>query len=104
MPIYTYECTNQECNHTWDDFIQSNESDPDVCPKCGKNTVQKVFVYVQSRRVELYGRELFNKLRADGKQMQKDAAKSEKVYANMLGEDRYQSIQTLFDAVKKETD
>lgn len=99
MPTYLYECPDHgefEEYHSMSHLIED-------CPKCqeeGKEKVQKVKRLICSTSkgvVELTGQDLVDKVKADAKQLQKDAAKSEKLYANILGEDKYHQLQTKMD-------
>lgn len=40
MPIYKYEC--KECGHTFEDLRSFSEPDPEACPKCDADAVQKL--------------------------------------------------------------
>jgi len=101
MPTYSHQCTNEECNHEWDAEYSIKADPPKVCPKCGKETAKRIIAMATPGKVELYGTELYNKLVEDGQKMKKDAHRSEKIYANMIGEDRYQSIQTQMDKKRR---
>jgi putative FmdB family regulatory protein len=43
MPLHDFECSNLECKHTYEDLIYFNEPIPTICPKCGQNTLIKLF-------------------------------------------------------------
>jgi len=98
MPTYLYECPDHgefEEYHSMRDLIED-------CPKCkdeGKEPqkVKRLICGTTRGVVELSGQELVDKVKADGKQLQRDAAKSEKLYANILGEDKYHQLQTRMD-------
>ena len=51
--------------------------------------------------VELEGQDLVDKIKSDAQKVKKEAAKDEKVYANLLGEERYQALQTKMDQQKR---
>jgi len=100
MPTYEHICT--DCNHEWEDEYSIKQDPPKVCPKCQKETAKRLVSGGSGRGVvELGVNELVAKLKGDAKDLQKDAAKSEKVYANLLGEDRYQSMQSRMDSRKR---
>lgn len=40
MPIYKYECA--ECGHTFEDLRSFSEPDPEACPSCQADAVQKL--------------------------------------------------------------
>lgn len=99
MPTYLYLCPDHgefEEYHSMKDKIED-------CPKCkneGKEIVQKVKRLICGTNrgvVELTGQDLVNKVKGDAKQLQRDASKSEKLYANILGEDKYHQLQTKID-------
>lgn len=99
MPTYLYECPDHgefEEYHSMSHLIED-------CPKCqaeGKETVQKVkrLICGTSRGiVELTGQDLVDKVKSDAKQLQRDASKSEKIYSNILGEEKYHQLQTKMD-------
>jgi len=98
MPTYLYECPD----HGEFEEFHSMSTKLEDCPKCkdeGKEP-QKLKRLINSTSkgvVELTGQDLVNKVKADAKQMQRDAAKDEKVYANMLGESKYHDLQTRMD-------
>ncbi|MGI0058155.1 MAG: FmdB family zinc ribbon protein [Nitrosotalea sp.] len=100
MPTYEYQC--EECKHEWEDFLSMSATNPD-CPKCqAKDKTKKLISLGSKGIVELEGQELVDKLKSDARKMKKEAAKDERVYANLLGEDRYQSLQTKMDQQKRE--
>ena len=40
MPTYEYQCSS--CNHSLEEFQSFNDKPLEKCPKCAKNTLQKV--------------------------------------------------------------
>ena len=98
MPTYLYLCPDHgefEEYHSMRDLIED-------CPKCkdeGKEPqkVKRLICGTNRGVVELTGQELVNKVKSDAKQLQKDAAKDERLYANILGEDKYHQLQTRMD-------
>jgi len=43
MPIYEYQCTNEECLHEFDEIKSITKCDePEPCPKCGSETKKLV--------------------------------------------------------------
>jgi len=102
MPTYEHKCQSLECGYEWEDEYSIKQDPPKVCPKCQKETAKRLVSGGSGRgTVELGANELIAKLKDDAKTLQKDAAKNEKVYANLLGEDRYQSMQTRMDNRKR---
>lgn len=102
MPTYLYECPNHgefEEYHSMSKMLQ-------VCPKCqeeGKEPQQlKQLINCMSKGVvELQGQELVDKLKGDAQKIKQEAAKNENVYANLLGDDKYQALQTRMDRQKR---
>lgn len=39
MPIYEFNCT--QCSNQWDELLKQSDPDPEICPKCGKASVQR---------------------------------------------------------------
>lgn len=101
MPDYEHQCINEKCKHEWEDTYSIHVAPPTECPKCYQQTAKRVISLGGKGIVELTGHELVSKLKSDAKQIQKDAAKSEKVYSNLLGESRYHDLQTRMDRRKK---
>lgn|SRR5208337_427942 len=99
MPTYLHQCT--DCTHEWEDFYSMSQEPPKVCPACNKETAKRVICGSNRGVVELYGQDLVDKIKADVRQLKKDAAKDEKVYSNLLGEEKYQNLQTKMDDQKR---
>lgn len=98
MPTYEHACSNPECKNEWEDFYSIKAEPPKVCPKCNQETAQRVISGGSGRGiVELTGHDLTDKIKSDAKQIQRDAAKDERKYANLLGEGRYQNLQSQMD-------
>lgn len=36
MPTYSFQCKQEGCDHTWDEFLSIKSEDPEECPKCKK--------------------------------------------------------------------
>jgi len=103
MPTYLYECPIHGEFEEYHSMSQILE----YCPKCEEAKLQpqklRHLINCSSKgTVELTGQDLVDKVKADTQQLKKDAAKSEKLYANMLGEDKYQAMQTQMDKQKRE--
>ena len=101
MPSYDHECQNESCKHEWEDTYSVKVDPPKLCPKCGLETAKRVISLNGKPVVELEGKELLAKLQADAKQLVKDARKDEKLYANLLGEAKYESLQSAADKRKR---
>ena len=103
MPTYLYECPV----HGEFEEYHSIKITLEDCPKCQAEGLEpqklKPLISGGSGRgiVELTGQDLIDKCRADAQQIKKDAAKSEKLYANLLGESKMQSLQQRIDRQKR---
>ncbi len=101
MPTYLYKCP---IHNEFEEF-HSMSIKLEKCPTCEKEGVEtKVERLIPGGGargiVELYGNDLVEKIKSDTVQLKKDMAKDEKVYANMLGEAKYQALQTKLDQQK----
>lgn len=102
MPTYEHLCTDTNCNHEWEDFYSIKAEPPTTCPKCNKETAKRLISGGSGRGVvELGGNELVEKVKSDAQALKREAAASEKVYANLLGEQKYQDLQTRMDRQKR---
>ena len=101
MPEYEHVCTNEACKHEWEDTYSIKVEPPKVCPKCQKETAKRVISLGGKGVVELTGNELVSKLKDDARAMKGKASRDEKVYANLLGETKYQELQTRIDRQKR---
>lgn len=102
MPTYEHICRNKECNYEWEDVYSITKDPPKACPKCNQETAERVISLGGKGVVELYGQDLVSKIKGDANQLKKDMKKSENVYANLLGYDKYQSLQQRIDSSKKD--
>lgn len=103
MPTYEFLHDVEGCKHEWEEVRSIKAADPTHCPKCEAegNIVHLVSGGSGRGVVELTGQDLIDKCRADAQVLKKDAAKSEKLYANLLGEDKMQSMQQRIDRQKR---
>jgi hypothetical protein len=104
MPTYEFLHDIEECKYEWEEVRSIKDAEPTQCPKClmEGNIIHLISGGSGRGIVELYGDELIAKAKADGKKIAKDAAQSEKLYANLLGEDKMQSLQQRLDRQKQE--
>lgn len=102
MPTYEYFC---EIHGEFEE-IHSISTVLTHCPKCkeeGKDTVVKRLIsFATPGTVELYGQDLVDKVKADTKQLKKEIYGSEQKYANFIGQDHYQKLQTKMDKRKRD--
>lgn len=101
MPTYLYECP---VHGEFEEF-HSMSIKLEHCPTCEKENVtsevKRLICGTSKGVVELYGNDLVAKTKEDIKKMKSDMHKSEKIYSNMLGEDKYQKMQTQMDKNKR---
>ena len=100
MPIYDYECPT----HGVFEESHSINTKLTYCPQCKESgteqEVKRLISLGGKGVVELYGQDLVDKVKADAKALERDAAKSEKLYSNLVGESRYENLQTRIDRRK----
>jgi hypothetical protein len=103
MPTYEFLHDLEDCQHEWEEVLSIKAPDPMCCPKCGKegNIVRLISGGSGRGIIDLQGQELIDKCKSDAQKIKKEAAKDEKVYANLLGEERYQALQTKMDQQKR---
>jgi putative FmdB family regulatory protein len=100
MPTYEFIC--EECKHEWEIYQSMSAPNPDDCPSCkATGNIKKLISLGSKGIVELYGNDLVDKIKGDAQKLKQEAAKNESVYANLLGEDKYQSLQTKMDDQKR---
>lgn len=103
MPTYYHECTNEECKHEWEDFYSITKDPPTTCPACSKETAKRVISGGNGRGImQLSDDEFKANLPNEIAKIKKEMHGSEKVYANMLGEAKYEQMQRKMDAAKKD--
>ena len=96
MPTYEHQCTS--CNHEWEAEYSIKKDPPTTCPSCHQETAKRLISGGSGRgAVELYGQDLVDKCKADAQKIKQEAYKDANKYASLLGEDRYQQIQTQMD-------
>ena len=103
MPTYLYLCPNHgefEEYHSISHLIED-------CPKCqadNAGAVQKVKRLICGTTkgvVELTGNELVAKTKEDIVKLKRDMHSDTKVYSNLLGEAKYESLQKKLDEGKR---
>ena len=101
MPTYEYMC--KECGHEWEDFHSITDEPIKICPECGKESAKRLISGGSGKgMVTLYGHELKSKNKEDAKKWKKKIYSSESEYANVIGESKYQDIQSRMDNQKAE--
>lgn len=87
MPTYSHLC--QKCSHEWDDEYKMSEPIPSACPGCKEvGCVKRLISAAAPGKVELYGRELKEHLKAEGRKMRQEAMHDMNKLGNIVGEDR----------------
>ena len=100
MPTYEHLCNT--CKHEWEDVYSIVKDPPKECPACKAETVTRLCSLGAKGVVELTGQELVDKTKDDIRKLKTEMHKSDKVYANMLGDDKYHALQTKMDKQKRE--
>jgi len=103
MPTYEFLHDLESCKHEWEEFLSIKAPIPTHCPKCAAegNITRLISGGSGKGVVELYGTELVDKLKGDARKLKNEASKSEKIYANLLGEDRHEALQQRLDKQKR---
>jgi hypothetical protein len=105
MPTYLYLCEAEENSHGEFEEYHSVNTKLEKCPLCekeGKDTSVKRLICGTTRGVvELTGQDLVDSVKADVKRIKKEAAADANKYANLIGEKRYNDIQTRMDRQKR---
>lgn len=99
MPLYEHLCNS--CEFEWEDSYSIKADPPKNCPNCQAENVIRLISLGSRGVVELTGHELINKTKEDIVKLKQDMHSNSKVYANMLGEEKYHNLQTRLDRQKK---
>lgn len=99
MPTYQHLC--ESCQHEFEEIYSMTADPPKTCPKCGKDTVKRLISLSGKGVVELYGQDLVDKVKGDAQKLKQEMRKSEKVYSNLLGDDKYNNLQKRIDRQKR---
>ena len=113
MATFLYECkisdpTDETKNLGHGEFEEEHSihSKLEHCPHCAKNgvvtEVKRLISCLSKGTVELYGQDLVDKVKADAQQLKKEMYQKEDTYANLLGIDKYESIQKRMDRQKQD--
>ena len=60
MPIFTFRCTSETCEHQFDELRGFNDTTEVKCPKCGNTEVERVY---KSIKVDLNFKGSYNSTR-----------------------------------------
>lgn len=92
MPSYEFLC--KSCKHEYEEFQWMSDPFPD-CPNCKSKDIQRLISGGSGRGiVELTGHELKAKMKEDIRKLKSDINTKESVRANLIGENRYESIMS----------
>lgn len=101
MPTYEYECPEHGIFQEFHSITIKLENCPQ-CKELGKEQpINRLISLGGKGVVELYGNELVDKIKGDAQKIKQEAATNENVYANLLGEEKYQNLQTKMDQQKR---
>lgn len=103
MSTFLYECSEK---HGEFEREHSVHIKLEFCPLCEEEGVANIpikrLINCSSKgKVELYGQDLADKVASDTKALKKEIYSSANSYANFLGDDKYQKIQTSMDKQKR---
>lgn len=101
MATYEHICTAEDCQFEWEDSYSIKLDPPKFCPKCNKETAKRLISLGGKGIVELTGQDLVDKCKADAKKIKEEASKDANKYASLIGEDKYNAIQTRMDRQKR---
>jgi putative FmdB family regulatory protein len=99
MPTYLHVCGS--CNYEWEQEYSIKEDPPKICPSCNCETVKRLISLTGKGIVELSGNDLVSKCKSDAQKIKKEISNNEYKYASILGEDKYNNIQTSLDRRRK---
>jgi putative FmdB family regulatory protein len=101
MPLYDYGCKSKECGHKWETSHKLAEPGPQECPLCGCVDVGRLISAVHGS-VTLSGRDLKAKIKEDARKISKEAQTSDRLLANLVGENKFQANVLAVDKARKE--
>jgi hypothetical protein len=103
MPTYLYKCPIH------DEFEEEHsiKIKLEFCPKCAEEgkpdvKIERLINCTSKGVVELYGQDLVDKVKSDTKQFKKEIYSNENSYANVLGDDKYESLQKQIYSAKRD--
>jgi hypothetical protein len=100
MATYDHLCEN--CNQEFELEYSVKVDPPTLCPLCNfDGKVKRLISFATPGKVELQGQDLVDHIKSDAKKIQREAVLSEKKYSNLIGEARYQQIQTQMDRKRR---
>ena len=92
MPTYLYKCSTENCkNYPEFEEFHSISSKLDNCPQCGSE-VTRLINCEGGAKVELFGQDFVDKIKSDAKKLKKEVHSNENTMANLVGENKFNSI------------
>lgn len=101
MPTYAHKCSDESCNHEWEDTYSIKADPPKVCPKCNNETAQRLIYGKTLGKMDITIDELKASLPEWQRKTMNDINKSEKALANFVGEDKYHKNESMRDRFKR---
>jgi putative FmdB family regulatory protein len=90
-----------ECGYKFDELIGTNEADPTICPECKAEAVKRI-PSIGHCKMELSGQDLVDYTKRDAQRIKQEAHKNENIYANLVGESKYNEVVKASDKAKAE--
>lgn len=101
MPTYEMKCSSENCSNEWEIVLNITADPPKVCPKCNQETAKRLISLGGKGVVQLEGNDLVDKVKQDANRLKRDAGNSEKIYSNLLGDSKMESVQRRIDKQKR---
>jgi putative FmdB family regulatory protein len=90
MPLYDYYCDS--CKQEWETSHSWKDPPLTVCELCNQaDQVKRLITMANKGTVELTGQDLKQHIKEETQKFQREVKGNEKAWANVVGEDRYQS-------------
>jgi len=84
MPVFDFQCSS--CDYLEEDYyLTTNEKPLTLCPKCGKETMQKLFPTNIQVRVSIGAQDLQQHIRNEQRKIRKELQTNENLRANISG-------------------
>lgn len=99
MPEYLYLCETNNQEFETEHSIKVELEECQVCKEKGlpNHKPKRLIAGRTAARVELSGREYTDKIKSDAAAYKKHVYSNETAYSNLIGESKYQSIQSDMD-------
>jgi putative FmdB family regulatory protein len=101
MPLYEFQC---QCGYEFEDILSLSDPLPNKCEECGaEGKIRKLISLPAYGKVELYGQELKNHLKADAKKMMKKAETDQNLLGALVGSDRLHTNELTKAKIRSES-